>query len=769
MHRILPCVIFALLLLSNAPAFAIGLLIPSDTSVRPFDVESHRANVVITNNAAVTTVEQVFRNHTNRQMEAVFVFPIPEGGTVSDFSLWINGKKTKGAVLEKNQARQIYESIVRRAEDPGLVEYMDGKLFRASIFPIPPKGTQKLELKFGQVLRRQGGMNIYEYPLAAGHKYVTAKTTQDFTVTAEIHSSIPITNVYSPSHTIGTYRKSDSKVIVGMEEVGTSLDRDFQLFLSYSKKDIGVSLMTHDPDGNGGEHGYFMLAIAPRVEAAAHDEIGQTFTFVMDTSGSMSGEKIEQARQTLAFCIARLKPQDHFNVVRFSTDVEALWDAPVKATAENRKRGTSFAKELSPAGGTAIEPALALALQQKTPRYQPHQVIFVTDGRPTVGMTNPPSIVKSATEKLGPNERLFTFGVGYEVHAVLLDGLARAGRGRADYVKPGQKLESAVAALYTRISSPVLSNVTISWGDTRVYDVYPNPIPDIFRGDQLVLFGRNRTQFAGKVAVTGYVGKDKKSFGFGGNSSSKKNAKAVQLDESSVAPLEFMPKLWATRKVGFLLEQIRINGEQPELKTEVIRLAKKFGLVTPYTSYLAVDDSELENRPQTRDERVRIQGDGNRRGWDNDMRPPPAEPMAEVEEDAPANAPRPTRRRPRPKADKKKGFAADSFGAASGEGAIQASEATREYQEKSTVGDDDGKSVSRRFVSGRTFELDGRSWSQDGLSKKELRKATKIKSYSKEYFSLLKKHPELKRFVGQLGDDFYIKLGRKVYRIVPAK
>lgn len=750
MQRLAAALLFFVTLSVAAPnAFAIGLLIPDEEGVRPFDVESHRATVTITNNAAVTTVEQVFRNHTDRPMEAVFVFPIPEGGTVSDFSLWINGKKTPGAVLEKNKARQIYESIVRRAKDPGLVEYMDGKLFRASIFPIPPNGTQKLELKFGQVLKRQGGMFVYEYPVRAGHRYVTARTAKDFTLVANVNSSVPITNVYSPSHRVSVHRKSDGKAIVGTEQMHAELDRDFKLFLGYSNDDVGVSLMTHDPDGDGGENPYFMLAMAPRVEAEAHDEIGQTFTFVMDTSGSMAGEKIEQARKTLAFCIDRLRPQDHFNVVRFSTDVEALWDAPVTASKSNKKRGVGFARELSPAGGTAIEPALARALQQKTPKEQPHQVIFVTDGRPTVGMTKPDSILRSATEKLGKRDRIFTFGVGYEVHTILLDGLARAGRGRSDYVEPEQNLENAVAALYTRISAPVLSDVTVDFGETRVYDVYPNPIPDLFRGDQIVLFGRSRTAFRDTVVVKGHVGGKTKQFQFGGGSSDGKG-KAVALDESSVAPLEFLPKLWATRKVGFLLEQIRVNGEQAELKTEVIRLAKKFGLVTPYTSYLAVDDSEFERR-----ERVRV---------DHDRRPPPRdfEPRPDLAAEESADAPA---ARPEPKSrGRKKAF--KNFFAPSGEGAVAASEATRDYREQTTLDEgDDG--VTRRFVSGRTFEQKGKTWVQVGLSKRQRRKAITVKLYSKKYFDLMKKHADLKKVAGRLGDDFIVKVGKRTYHIQP--
>lgn len=756
MKKLISLTIFLVLSSVATSAFAIGLLIPNQDGVRPFDVESHRATVTITNNAAVTKVEQVFRNHTNRPMEAVFVFPIPEGGTVSDFSLWINGKKTKGAVLEKKEARRIYESIVRRVEDPGLVEYMDGKLFRASIFPIPPKGTQKLELKFGQVLKPRGDVYQYKYPLSAGSQYVTAKTAADFTLTANINSAIPITTVYSPTHTIGTQRKSDGKVLVGTEEMHVALDRDFELFLGYSKKDIGVSLMTYDIDGDGGDHGYFMMALAPRFEAPAHDEIGQTFTFVMDTSGSMAGPKIEQARKTIAYCVKRLKPQDHFNIVRFSTGVEALFTGPQKAVQANKTEGIQFANELSPAGGTAIDAALQMALTQKTPKYQPHQIIFVTDGKPTVGDTNPTNIIRNARSHLKPNSRLFTFGIGYELNSVLLDGLATEGRGRADYVKPNQRLETSVAALFSRISSPVLSNLNVSFGGARVYDVYPNPLPDLFRGDQIVLFGRYRTMFNKPVVVSGMVGKTTKKFTFGGG---KSGAKALAMDASSEAPLEFIPKLWATRKVGFLLDQIRRNGEQHELKNEVIRLAKKFGLVTPYTSYLAVDDSEFNNnRPRPQPEPVDLaqrepRGDFDGRGADSLLNKVERRPAKKGKD---ASAPRPSA------APMEAEEAFGGFGASSGESAVRASEQTRQYKESQKVQTEDFN--TRRFVAGRTFQWKNRIWVQDGLSVKS--KGKTIKMFSNEYFALAKKHKSLKQ-ISKLGGTIIVKLGKTIYHIKP--
>jgi Ca-activated chloride channel family protein len=736
-------------------AFAIGLLIPDNASVRPFDIESHRVDVTVTNNAAVTKVEQVFRNHTNRPMEAQFVFPVPRGATVGDFSLWINGKKTKGAVLDKKQARQIYEDIVRRVRDPGLVEYMDGRLFKASIFPIPPGGTQKLELKFGQVLEKRGGMYRYTYPIAAGKDYVTAKTQKDFTLTVTAQSPMPITTAYSPTHRVSKSHVSDKKVVVGTEELQAELDRDFELYLGYSKSDVGINLMTWDADGEGGENGYFMMAIAPRFEAKAHDEIGQTFTFVMDTSGSMNGEKIEQARKTLAYCLERLDPQDHFNVIRFSTTVEQLYHSPERATDEAKRRGIAFAKSLEAAGGTAIDPALRKALSQNIPDEQPHQVIFVTDGIPTVGATQADKILTDTKHRLTSRDRLFTFGVGFDVNTRLLDGLASHGRGRSDYVKPDENMEEPVSALYSRISAPVLSNVEVDFGGARVYDVYPNPIPDLFRGDQIVLFGRHRSGFARPIEVSGRAGGETKTFEFGGGTSDDTETERANPDDFDTAPLEFIPKLWATRKVGFLLEQIRVNGEQAELKREVTRLGKKFGLVTPYTSYLAVDDSEFEERREPRPNPIAPRADAEpteeSRSRSSDM-------DATLGGSGRAEGSSP---KPRSKRRRRARSGTGDFGAMdkeTGEAAVRASERTEQLKSADRVEAD--SPARTRYIAGTTFRFERGVWVAEGLDREA--DAKKIEPYSKGYFSLLREHAEFKKYA-QLGAPVLFELGGRVY------
>jgi Ca-activated chloride channel family protein len=632
---------------------------------------------------------------------------------------------------------------------------MDGRLFRASIFPIPAGGTQKLELKFGQVLKRRGGLYRYTYPLAVGSDYVTAKTEQDFTLTAKIESPIPITTAYSPSHKVSLQRDGSKKILVGTEEFHTDLDKDFELYLGYSKATIGMNVMTWDPDGSGGEDPYFMMALAPRVDSEAHDEIGQTYTFVMDTSGSMNGDKIEQARKTLEYCLEHLKAQDHFNVIRFSTGVETLFHKPEQASDDAKKRGVAFAKGLEAAGGTAISTALDKALAQKPGEGQPHQIIFVTDGIPTVGETRAPQILASARDKLASNERLFTFGVGFDVNTRLLDGLASDGRGRSDYVKPGETMEDAVSALYDRISAPVLSDLQIDFGGAKAYDLYPNPTPDLFQGDQVVLFGRHKKAFQKKIKVSGKTAGQTKSFAFGGSEGGGEKGGEEDVEEYDTAPLEFIPKLWATRKVGFLLDQIRLNGEQDELKTEVVRLAKKFGLVTPYTSYLAVDDSELEGRqPQARRQERKPTGDLD------------ATLGATGSGRAGSSSRTKRRRRPRPQAPQRKAQAESNafggFGKSTGADAVAASEATRDLKEADQV--DEDESSTRRWVAGSTFALTDGVWIQEGLKKDA--KATKVEMYSEAYFALVRENPQMGK-IAKLGRKVLVKLGGTVYRIVP--
>jgi Ca-activated chloride channel family protein len=563
-------------------ASAMGLLLPNDQGLAPLAVESHRVEIQVNGSAAVTHIDQVFRNNTSSQLEATFVFPLPPESTVSEFALYMNGVRVEGEVLEATQARQIYQNIVNRVRDPGLVEYVDGRIFQARIFPVPANGTQRVELTFAQVLERQGDLQRLVYPLRTGR--TTATTLTDFTLSVEINSAEPLRTIYSPTHDVDVVRRDEHTAVVGLEQMNADLEQDFVLYFNTSSDDVGLSLMTFDGDGEGGEDGYFLLVLAPRLENEG-EAPPTDVTFVVDTSGSMAGEKLAQAQDTLRYCISQLRPEDRFNILRFSTTTRSVFDGLTPASAENITRARSFIDSMRAAGGTAIEEALTMALAQETHIARPHRIIFVTDGLPTVGQTDTQRLIEAVNAAEHDGTRIFTFGVGWDVDTILLDSVADGNGGVSDYVRPGEDLELAVSALYDRIRYPILTDIEVDFGVADVYDTFPRTMPDLFAGHQIVLTGRYRNLAESEIAMRGQTVGVQVSYSF------EKDFGGDQVDGAH--PFDFIPQLWATRKIGYLVDQIRLNGETAELRTEVMNMGIIYGLVTPYTSYLAADDSEF--------------------------------------------------------------------------------------------------------------------------------------------------------------------------------
>ena len=696
-------------------AWSIGLLLPADESLPPLAIRSHHVTIDVTDAASVTRVEQVFVNHTNRPLEATFFFPVPAGSTVSDFSLWINGKKTKGAVLDEKEARATYQRIVQRTLDPGLVEYIDGKLFSAKIFPVPALGEQKVEIAFAAVLGQESGLRRLTYPLKTGRQ--TATLLDDFSIVVNLSSRAPLKAIYSPTHQVEVVRRSDHLARVGLEDAGVDLEQDFVLYVGTGEYDIGLSLLTYDGDGKGGEDSYFLAVLTPRFEQTEREHARKAVTFVIDTSGSMTGEKLEQARAALVASLRKLRPVDLFNVVRFSTDVESLFQAPTSATEANVARGLAFANRMEPMGGTAIHEALTAALSVSVPSDTPHYVIFVTDGRPTVGETDAAAILKNVARRVGA-ARVFSLGVGYDVNAVLLDELAAAHHGTSDYVVPGETIEVKVAALYDRIAFPAVTDVAIDFGTAAVYDIYPRRLPDLFRGGQLVVLGRARDGIPQRLRMTGRIGNGAVVVDFD-------EAERVDRAVAATAVHDFIPKLWATRKVGYLLSEIRGKGDILELKTEVVRLAKKYGLVTPFTSYLAVDDAEFQNAPQAnggvRRRHIVYEFDDEKLAGQFNK---PSNRMAKLKESA-----------------GRESVISDNanLAASSGKGAVDTSRETNRLRGASSG--DASANLNTRWVDGKLFVREQGVWVEQGVDKQ---KARKIKVGSKEYFDLVEKKPALR-------------------------
>jgi Ca-activated chloride channel homolog len=578
MRRLLP--VLLALLAAAAPAQARGLLIPTEKKVPPLAMLNHQVSITIDDQVATTRVEQTFRNHTDRQLEATYIFPVPKGASVRKFSMWVDGKEVKGELVEAAKARQIYTSIVQRTQDPGLLEYLGNNLLRLRVFPVPARGDQKIAISYASVAQAENGLVEYVYPLKTNGK--AAATLEKFSIKVDLKSQHALTNIYSPSHAITMTRPSDRQAVITFEKDAALLDRDFQLYYQAGGKDVGLTALAHRPVG--GSNGYFMLLLAPRAELSRTQQAPRDMVFVLDTSGSMRGKRMTQARNALKYCLDKLGPNDRFNIINFATTVNKYSETLLAASTDQVGHARKWVDDLEATGGTAINDALQAALGMRgNDSGRTFTLVFFTDGRPTIGETNPEVILQNVQGRNTANTRIFTFGVGDDVNATLLDRLADQSRALSTYVRESEDIEHKVSSLYAKISNPVLTDLKLVVGpDVKISEVYPPQLPDLFHGTQLVVFGRYGGQGHVAVKLTGNVGKEAREFVY-----------EVAFPDKTNDERAFVEDLWARRKVGYLLDQIRANGEGKELIEEVVTLAKRYGITTPYTSYLIVPDSPV--------------------------------------------------------------------------------------------------------------------------------------------------------------------------------
>ncbi|MBN1571896.1 MAG: VWA domain-containing protein [Deltaproteobacteria bacterium] len=544
-----------------------------DEQVIPMEVIYHRVKINITKGVAVTHIDEVFHNPNDMDLEGTFIFPLLVGASISEFSLYIDGKKVNGEVLPADEARDIYEDIVRKLKDPALLEYMDRNLFKLRVYPIPARGERRIELTYTETLKYDFGTVKYVYPLDT-EKYSSAPL-DEVTIDASIKTDIPIKSVYSPSHEVDIARKGEKEVRLSYEEKNILPDKDFVLYYTLSKEEIDASLITYRERG---DDGFFMLLLTPNPEVDPNDVIPKDVTFVLDTSGSMKGDKIRQAQDALIFCIKSLNEGDRFNIIRFATDTESFKKGLISANKKIKGEAQDFVNDIKAMGGTNINDALLLALKSNGGSKRPHMVIFITDGEPTVGETDLPNIIDNVKRGNKDKARIFVFGVGEEINTHLLDKISSENHGVSEYVKPSERIDNTVSNFIKKIQSPVLSNISIDMTKIKVKDVFPKEPPDLFAGSQVTIVGRYNGSGKSTILLTGFVNKKKVAFEYPVNFPDR--------DTES----DFLPRIWATRKIAYLLDEIRLNGENRELVDEIIRLATDFGIVTPYTSFLVLED-----------------------------------------------------------------------------------------------------------------------------------------------------------------------------------
>ncbi|RCK73774.1 MAG: hypothetical protein ANABAC_2847 [Anaerolineae bacterium] len=558
------------------------------TPIAQLVIRYHHVNVTIEDQLAITRVDQVFYNPNDWAIEGTYIFPIPVDATLTSFKLWVDGKAVQGEVLEAEKARQKYEQIVATLRDPALLEYVDRSAVQARIFPIPPRAERQITLEYAQVLTREGNLLQYLYPLST--EKFSAQPIESVVVNVSLRSTTPIRAIYSPTHSVSVVQKSATEAQVGYEASLIRPDQDFSLLISLGESEA-IHLFTfrdaHDPSERDGT---FLLLLAPSPETSSR-AIPKDILLVLDRSGSMDGEKFQQALQAAHYVLDHLNQEDRFNILAFSTDV--LQYRPSLRQASEAAEAKSWLNSLTAEGSTDIHNALLQAIQMIS-SDRPTYLLFLTDGLPTVGIQDSATILQAVRQNAPPNLRLFPFGVGYDVDTFLLDSLAQENHGQSSYIQPGEDLSRAVSAFYERIQTPLLTNLSLDFGAIETYDVYPSPLPDLFAGTQILVVGRYKGGGQTEIRLSGEMNGNTQTFIF--------RDQVFNLEETlnPSATQAVIPRLWATRKIGHLLTQIRLKGADRETIAQIVHLSIRYGIVTPYTSYLVTEEQPISSSEQER-------------------------------------------------------------------------------------------------------------------------------------------------------------------------
>jgi len=559
-----------------------------------------QAQIDIIESTATTTIEIRLQNNSNRRQEAELVIPVPDGAVIRGFAYDGPNGMITAKVLEKEEAKRIYRQLVSKIIDPALVEFIGYNLIRSSVFPVEARGKQKIRITYEHLLETDGNRVDYILPRSESLEY-----SVPWKITANIKSKRGVSTVYSPSHKIETFRHltasskaSDSgyvKVTVAPEE--GKKPGAFRLSYMTEKKGVTASIFSY-PDSKVGGGYFLLLAAVPERSNDTENTIKRELTLVLDRSGSMRGKKLAQAKEAALQVIAGLKMGESFNVILYSNNVESFSPWPVKKTKITESKAERYIEGITAMGGTNIAAALTKALDQKPAKHTLPIVLFLTDGIPTVGQTSELKIGEIITKSNPYDRRVFTFGVGVDVNAPLLEKIAAKSKAKSEFILPDEDVEVKVGKVFRRLNGPALAGAVLevlgahgnpAVGRTR--DVVPDTLGDLFAGDQLVVLGQ-------------YIGTEKLTFRLSGNDGVKDRKFKFKFNTAKANMKNgFVPRLWASRKIAELIEIVRQMGADPhigknnpkvkELTDEIIHLSTEFGILTEYTAFLAREGTEL--------------------------------------------------------------------------------------------------------------------------------------------------------------------------------
>jgi len=554
-----------------------GKFVPDKDVKNPcFGIRYSTISTRIDGGRAVTRIEEHVTGPATGRVRTICLVALPKG--VSPDSVKFTAKEggLRTRFLTVDEARKVCEAIAKGVGSARVLSLAGTPALLVERFMLSLK--DEVTVEFSQPVGESGGLFEYECPMPATGFAIGPVARLTFN--AVVRSEKPLRGMFSPTHETTIERKGLYEARVRVAADDWSGAGTLRLLYVADEAPLGLRVLTHRAEGES--EGYFMVLGNPTGSAGKEKAIEKDVLFVLDTSGSMRGEKMEQARSAIEYCLKELNPGDRFNVVTFGTEVKSFRDGLTAATAGNLKAAGDFIDEIVAVGRTNISGALARGLAGKPQKGRPRIMIFLTDGTPTAGELVPENIIKSLARMNESKTRIFVMGMGNDVNAHLLDRLAEDTDGSSEYVGPEEEIDVKVAALYNRLSHPVLTGVQVAFGELMTNSVYPRKVPALFRGSQFIITGRYRGGGTHAVTISGTLAGEEKKY-----------TCAAEFPGKAAPANDYVAPLWAARKIGYLLQEIRLHGEKKELIEEVVRLSKKFGIVTEYTVFIATAGRDM--------------------------------------------------------------------------------------------------------------------------------------------------------------------------------
>ena len=569
-----------------------------DRSV-PVAVTAVQVAVVIREQVAVTTMDVLLFNSNSFRQEAELIVPVPDGAVVRGFTFSGIAAEATAELLPKDEARRLYESIVARTRDPAMLEFIGYNLMRSSVFPVEPNDAMTVRLEYEHVLPVDGNRVDYSLPRSESVDY-----SVPWTISVTVRSKRPIAAAYSPTHDVRVQHSDDKTVFVELADEAGGHPGPFRLSYLTTRDGMTATVFAYPDPAAGGGYFLFLAGPPPEETPSSPPAIKREVILVLDRSGSMKGDKITQARKAARQILEGLEEGEAFNLVAYNQSVDLFSTDPVVKSATTLEKALKWIDEIAPRGGTNIHDALVEALRMKPRKGVLPIVLFLTDGLPTVGNTSEIAIRKVAADGNSAGRRIFTFGVGADVNTPLLEKIARESRAAATFVLPSEDVEDKVWRVFSNLAGPVLADATLTFQDaqgksavSRVSEVIPGVLHDLFRGDQYVVLGRYKGESPLAIQVRGNFKGKTKSFRF-----------SFDLESASTRN-SFVPRLWASRRIAVLIDAIREAGADlafapdrervatdprfKELVEEIVALSTEFGILTEYTAFLAREGTDL--------------------------------------------------------------------------------------------------------------------------------------------------------------------------------